>query len=486
MPETIRPRELTPIESMRSSFTRQSRTSEEALLAIQGFLDICRDDLICGWAWDSDWPEKRLAVEIQVDGNPLAQVTAEQHREDLKNSGIGDGMYAWEYRPTQPIDLAAGKVSVLVAGTQISLPYSPEVRRISQGEGPIDRRVRLTRLISPAQMGIEIGPYFNPATPKRLGYNCLVLDVFDAPVLRERATADPHIPKDAIGNIEEVDLIGPATSIVTLVVQKHQLGTFDYIISSHNFEHLPNPIRFLQDCEQILRPGGIVSMAIPDRRTCFDFFRPHSILSELLEAYFRCRNRPTPAQLFAQSSLHCRYLRGDQQLVGCSLQDDPVNFTPLETLAEAFAAWTQFEAQPDEVYRDTHCWAFTPASFELLFSDLRFLELTRLEIVEITATIGHEFFVTLMQPVSQDPDSISTGPFYERRRKLLHRINDEAGDNSTRAFAQHIESTQHLQRIAELETQLAHSLNEIAELRAAFQTLRPQRKWTSRWATLRG
>jgi SAM-dependent methyltransferase len=444
-------------------------------LPIQGFLDICKDDFICGWVWDSDCPETRLAVEIQVDGKPLAQVAAGQHREDLKSNGIGDGRYAYEYRPKPPLDLRACSVSVVVAGTQISLPCSEEVRRISQGEGPMDRRDRLTRLISREQAGIEIGPYFNPAAPKRLGYNCLVLDVFDASALRERATADSNIPKDSIGNIEEVDLVGPATSIMTLVAEKHKLGTFDYIVSSHNFEHLPNPVQFLQDCEQVLRPGGVISMAIPDRRTCFDFFRPHSILSELLDAYFRCRDRPTPAQLFAQSSLHCRYTRGDQQLVGCSLQDDPANFTPLETLAEAFAAWKQFEEQPDELYRDTHCWAFTPGSFELLLNDLRFLGLTQLEIVEVTETIGHEFFVTILKPVSHDSEAVSKGPFYERRRELLHRINDEAGENSMRTFAWKIETQQHRQRIAELEAQLADSLKEILALRAALQTSRPDK-----------
>jgi SAM-dependent methyltransferase len=440
-------------------------------MPIQGFLDICKDDFICGWAWDSDCPETRLAVEIQVDGKPLAQVTAQQHREDLKTSGIGDGRYAYEYRPTPPIDLSARKVLVLVAGTQISLPCSEEVRR-SHGEGPIDRRDRLTRLISHEQTGIEIGPYFNPATPKRLGYNCLVLDVLDASALRGQAASEPTIPKDVIVNIEEVDLIGPATSIAALVAEKHQLGTFDYIVSSHNFEHLPNPILFLQGCEQVLRPGGIVSMAIPDRRACFDFFRPHSVLADLLEAYFQCRVRPTPAQVFLQSSLHCRYVRGDQHLVNCSLHDDPANFTPMETLAEVFAFWKQFEALPDEVYRDTHCWSFTPASFELILSDLKFLKMIGLEIVEFTGTIIHEFFVTLRKPTSPDLEPISRNTFYEHRRKLLHRINDEASENSTQTFVQRVESGRHLQRIADLEAQLIDSSKEISELRVALETLR--------------
>jgi SAM-dependent methyltransferase len=442
-------------------------------LPIQGFLDICKDDFICGWAWDSDRPETRLAVEIQVEGKLLAQVTAEHHREDLKISGIGDGRYAYEYRPTPPIDLSAGKVSVLVAGTQLSLPCSEEVRRISQGAGPTDRRDRLTRLISREQIGIEIGPYFNPATPKRLGYNCLVLDVLDASALRDMATADPYVPDEAVVNIEEVDIIGAATSIATLIAEKHPLQTFDYIISSHNFEHLPNPILFLQGCEQVLRRGGVISMAIPDRRTCFDFFRPHTVLADFLEAYFRRRDRPTAAQLFTQSSLRSWYVRDNQQLTGCSLHDDPANFWPMEILEDAFAGWKQMEAQPDEVYRDTHCWTFTPASFELLLSDLRFLGLITLEIAEVTEIIGNEFFVTLKKPIPNDSELISKAVFYERRRRLLHRINDEASENSTRSFARRAKSQQHLERIAKLEAELAHSLSEIEELRTALQTVRP-------------
>lgn len=38
-------------------------------------------------------------------------------------------------------------------------------------------------------------------------------------------------------------------------------------------------------------------MAIPDRRACFDFFRPFSSLAAWLEAYFENRTRPTNAQI---------------------------------------------------------------------------------------------------------------------------------------------------------------------------------------------
>src|ERR1700730_11534889 len=135
----------------------------------------------------------------------------------------------------------------------------------------MDRRERITRFITPQQKGIEIGPYFAPLAPKRLGYNCLAIDVFDGATLRRHAADDQQIPDELIANIEEVDLLGSSSAVAELVAAQHQLGTFDYIISSHNFEHLPDPVRFLQGCGKVLRPGGILSMAIPDRRTCFDY-----------------------------------------------------------------------------------------------------------------------------------------------------------------------------------------------------------------------
>ena len=48
--------------------------------------------------------------------------------------------------------------------------------------------------------------------------------------------------------IEEVDLVGSCTHIGKLVRARGEAGKFDYIVSSRNFEHLPNPIRFLQGC----------------------------------------------------------------------------------------------------------------------------------------------------------------------------------------------------------------------------------------------
>jgi hypothetical protein len=57
----------------------------------------------------------------------------------------------------------------------------------------VDRRDHLLKYVSKQDFGIEVGPWMSPIAPKREGYNCLVLDVFDTPSLKKRAAADANI-----------------------------------------------------------------------------------------------------------------------------------------------------------------------------------------------------------------------------------------------------------------------------------------------------
>ena len=120
----------------------------------------------------------------------------------------------------------------------------------------MDRRSAILKYTTKEQRGIEVGPWFNPIASKRDGYRCLVLDVFDSETLRKRAAGDPNIAAASVPLIEDVDLVGSSTHIGELVRARGEAGTFDYIVSSHNFEHLSNPILFLQGCAEALRPGG--------------------------------------------------------------------------------------------------------------------------------------------------------------------------------------------------------------------------------------
>jgi SAM-dependent methyltransferase len=297
----------------------------------------------------------------------------------------------------------------------------------------MDRRERITRHITREQRGIEIGPYFNPLTPKRLGYNCLVVDIADRKALRRQAASDPLIPRENIDLIEEVDLVGTSTDLGTLIAARGETGTFDYVVSSHNLEHLPDPIRFLQACAEVLKPGGIVSLAVPDHRTCFDYFRPTTTLAEWLSAYAEHRTRPSPAQVFEFHSLLAMYDSGGQQIAAFPLCDDPTDLAPARHLDEAYTQWQAATADPDERYRDVHCWTFTPASLALLLHDLQRLGLVQLAVEEFSETVGSEFFVMLRRLAEAAP-RMDEERFWARRRQLLLRMADERGANTPEAF----------------------------------------------------
>jgi SAM-dependent methyltransferase len=298
----------------------------------------------------------------------------------------------------------------------------------------MDRRDFFLKHVTRAQRGIEIGPYFSPIAPKRDGFRCLSLDVVDADTLRGWARNDPNVPEGLDGNVEEVDLVGSATRISTLVPSKDALGTFDYVIASHNLEHIPDPIRFLQGCEEVLRPGGVVLLAVPDRRATFDFFRPFSTTGDLLQAHFEARECATPAQVFAHTSLHCRYVRDGSESITFRLGDDPTRIAPFEDVEESLARWKRVLAGLHGDRSEAHCWVFTPASLELILRDLSFLRVLRLDTVEVTGCNGFEFYVRLRNRAPDEAEATTRDAFYRTRRSLLHRVVDEAGEGSSLQF----------------------------------------------------
>jgi SAM-dependent methyltransferase len=276
------------------------------------------------------------------------------------------------------------------------------------------------------QRVIEIGPWYQPLLPKKAGYDVTILDVYPAEILRRRALADPSLPTGCEKFIEDVDLVGSACDIAELVASAGIPADFDHIVASHAFEHLPDPIRFLQGCEKVLAPGGMLSMAIPDKRGCFDYFRPVSSLAELLAAYLEKRKKPTLAQVFERWSLHARWRRGDGgEQISFPVNTPPQEIQPFDTLVEAYAEWQAAIEGWDDSYRDTHCWVLTPANFALILFDLQTLGLVSLTIKNCTLC-GGEFIVHLEKAPQLLPQRSS--PERQRvRRELLLAALAEAG-----------------------------------------------------------
>jgi SAM-dependent methyltransferase len=296
-------------------------------------------------------------------------------------------------------------------------------------ETEVDRRDAILKYTTKEQRGIEIGPWFNPIASKREGYRCLVLDVFDSETLRKRAADDPNIAPASIPMIEDVDLVGSSTQIAELVRARGEAGTFDYIVSSHNFEHLPNPIRFLQGCAEALKPGGVLSMAIPDRRACFDYFRPVTRLSDWIQAFVEDRSRPSFAQDFAHRELFAHYDDGKQRVGSFVRNRPPERVSAKLNLDRVFGDWMQRLRGNDENYHDAHCSVFTPSSFELLVRDAAYLGLAQFEVVEI-CDAGAEFHAHLR--ANRSTEDLRPANYEQTRNSLLHRIQNEAAETSAK------------------------------------------------------
>lgn len=299
----------------------------------------------------------------------------------------------------------------------------------------VDRKDVLLAGIGKDQLGLEIGPWFSPLVPKSAGYRSMSLDVVDKEELKRRALADPFVSDDSVANIETVDFVGTAGDMAALADKAGLAHKFDYVISSHNFEHLPNPVKFLRDARHILNDSGRVILAIPDRRVCFDYFRPVSTTADFIEAFLEDRDKPTLKQIFTQTTLESRYDNAGEMVASFDLSMDPKHVraaTGVNELKIAFGNWMHNLKRKDLEYSDTHCWAFTPSSFELIVNDLLVLELIDLKVESISAANGNEFYVKLSVA---KPDDNFLADYQTKRPALLHRINDEAAENAQASWA---------------------------------------------------
>lgn len=123
--------------------------------------------------------------------------------------------------------------------------------------------------------GIEIGAFGEPAV---LPDSCRV-SYFDA---IDRKTASERFPEIASDTLVEVDILG---DIDKRDLRKLPAESLDFVIANHVIEHVACPIAMLEDMLYILRPGGRIAIAAPDKRYTFDRDRPLTSFKHLEQEY---------------------------------------------------------------------------------------------------------------------------------------------------------------------------------------------------------
>jgi SAM-dependent methyltransferase len=60
---------------------------------------------------------------------------------------------------------------------------------------------------------------------------------------------------------------------------------YDFVLSSHNLEHMANPLKTLKEWQRVIKPAGIIALVLPDKENTFDHRRLYTTFDHLLKDY---------------------------------------------------------------------------------------------------------------------------------------------------------------------------------------------------------
>lgn len=253
----------------------------------------------------------------------------------------------------------------------------------------MDRLDKLLTGIDRSMKILEIGPGYNPAVRKADGWNVWTIDHATRAELVRKYENDANITQD-LSRMEEIDFIFSDRALHEAIPALHH-GTFDAVIASHVIEHYPDIIGFFETAARVLRPDGLLSLAIPDKRYTFDAFKPLSTTGQALEAHHGRHLRHSRRTAFDNLAFNV----GSSHGIAWGSGLPPSAFSSLATLAEAKAMFDSHNPSAEAPYVDFHCWIVCPASFELLVRELAFLGDIDFRLAHILPTTGCEFFCAL-------------------------------------------------------------------------------------------
>jgi SAM-dependent methyltransferase len=250
--------------------------------------------------------------------------------------------------------------------------------------------------------GLEVGPSHSPIAPKKEGYRVHVIDHLNKDQLIEKYRGHGV----NLENIEDVDFVWKGESFLELTRNaKH----YDWIIASHVIEHVPDLIRFLLSCDDVLKDGGMLSLVIPDKRFCFDHFRSLTSISKIIDNFIENRIVSSPGTMV---DYHLNVVSNNNQISWSQYSEK--KFKTIHSVRDALLIMQK--VLDTNVYIDCHESVFVPSSFRLMIQDLFDLGFIPFREVDFSETEGFEFYITLSR--------IGKGLVTERI-KMLNKIHSE-------------------------------------------------------------
>jgi len=246
----------------------------------------------------------------------------------------------------------------------------------------MERNEKVLKHVDPKGKGLEIGAGYSPSAPKSTGFDVETLDHLGREELVRKYSGHQNVDT---GKIEEVDYVWNGEPYSELTGKKDY---YDWVIASHLVEHTPDLIGFLLNCDEVMKDTGVISLVVPDKRYCFDHFRPITSIAAIIDSYLQGNSLHTPGRI-------AEYYLGVVARGGVIAWDETTrgNFEFRHTSAEALARFER--ARDASEYDDIHAWCFVPHSFRLIIHDLQMLGLIPFREVDFFLSQGCEFYITL-------------------------------------------------------------------------------------------
>lgn len=171
--------------------------------------------------------------------------------------------------------------------------------------GGFDRKGAADRFLLGS--GIEIGGLQRPLM---VGKNAQVKYVDRMPVSELRR----HYPELASVPLVEVDIIDDGERLAAIKDLSQ-----DFVIANHFIEHCQNPILAFTNMLRVLKNGGVIYLAIPDKRFTFDRHRPDTPIDHLVKDYEQGPEW-SKSQHYIEWSRYVNHLREDVEILARAQQ----------------------------------------------------------------------------------------------------------------------------------------------------------------------
>ena len=286
----------------------------------------------------------------------------------------------------------------------------------------LDNRRRMIHRYLPLEngVGLEIAPNWAPVVTKSEG-DVLYCDYLTYDQLLEREKTNPARLQHGL-KVQRLDFIWQLGK--TLQECAGEREKFDYAVSCHVFEHVPNFLEYLYQVRAVLKDDGVIAMILPDIKGSGEYFRRETSAADLINSYLLGQSEPSPGQVY--DGLQNLFAFENMPMQGKSLNDVKRYYTDMDCYHAAVRASVE--------YVDVHCWAFSKDGFVATARELQGVGLFDFEIEEIDCNpltrTGHgsEFFVKLRPTAPPRPSRLRAAKHAAEALQIAAPAGQPPGD----------------------------------------------------------